>query len=174
MAKFELQFQEEKILEIAGKWNTSIDKPMCQLRPVVCERGWLNREDLKKVAGWLVPEDKRESAEQNVLGNSEEDVVAATAAALSSCDVYTQWQWLFWLQGVQGSVASAILHWFAEGNYPIASYYSLKSCGFAGKVESISDWVEYTQFCRDLATKHNITMRTLDRALRQYGECGEG
>ena len=174
MPKFKLQFPEECILEIAGKWKTSIDEPMLELRPVVCERGWLNREDLKKVAGWLVCEDKRESAEKNVEGNSEEEVVAATAAALSSCDVYAQWEWLFWLDGVRGSVASAILHWFAKGNYPIASYYSLKSCGVAGKIESIADWVEYTQFCRDLATKHNITMRTLDRALRQYGEHGKG
>ena len=169
MTKFKLQFPEEDISEIAARWDESIDPPMFELRRDVCERGWLNRNQLQEVALWLLPKKDRETAEKHVLKNSEEDVVAATAVALSSCNPYTQWEWLCGLQhGVRAPVASAVLHWFADGNYPIASKQSLWSCGVGGGIADVSDWIAYTQFCRELAAEHNITMRTLDRALCQH------
>ena len=169
MTKFKLQFPEEDIPKIAGKWDINIDKPMFALMGDVYKQGWLTRQELQQVADWLWPTDNQDDSEKHILKNPEESVAATTAVALSSCDSYTQWWWLLELRGVQAPVASATLHWFAEGNYPIASKPALRSCGIAeGKIAGFCEWYEYTQFCRKLAVEHNITMRTLDRALCQY------
>ena len=170
MTKFKLRKSlEGKIPETAAGWGETIDTPMLDLKRDVGERGWLNCNELQEVALWLLPEKIRKTAKRHVLENSEEDVAAATAVALSSCDPYTQWEWLCGLKhGVRAAVASAVLHWFAEGNYPIASKDSLWSCSVDDGIADVHDWIAYTQFCRDLAAEHNITMRTLDRALCQH------
>ena len=169
MTKFKLQFPEEDIPEIAARWDTDIDKPMLALRPNVCKQGRLTLAELQEVADWLV-DSERGQRNVHIAKNTEEEVVAITSEVLLPCDdAHKQWQTLCKLHGVGPSVASTVLHWFAQGDFPIATQPALRSCSADGLDFGESDaWIEYTQFCRDLAARHKITMRTLDRALRQY------
>ena len=167
MTKFKLQESlEGQIHEAAKRWKETIDPPMFELGLVVCNRGWLTLEELQAVADWVYPDEKQRITNEN----SEDDVVVATASALSSSDVCAQWQVLCNLNGVGASTASAVLHWFANGDYPIATGPALWSCSADDvNCKPVPVWLEYTRFCRQMAAAHNIDMRTLDRALCQYG-----
>ena len=166
MTEFKLEESfEENILEIAGRRDVSVDAEMIKLKPVVCARGWLERDDLQKVDDWLSGKQR-----QNVLANTQEAIEAVTASVLSSCDACAQW-WALWeLHDMRASVASSILHWFADGDYPIASIHALRACNASEfDFSNVTVWLGYTRFCRQLATKHDVTMRTLDYAMFQHG-----
>ena len=94
-----------------------------------------------------------------------------TQKAFSSNDEKEKIKELIKLRGVGYAFASAMLHWFAKDKYPILDFRALWSCSSSKKPPySFSFWWEYTKFCRKIAAKNNITMRTLDRALWQYSK----
>ena len=76
------------------------------------------------------------------------------------------------LHGVRIPVGSAILHWFHECRYPIWDINARWSVQF-DKSQYRNDferWKAYVEFCRDIADEYEVSMRTLDRALKKYGE----
>ena len=78
------------------------------------------------------------------------------------------------LKGVRYPVASALLHFgLSSGKYPIIDFRSLWSLYKMNKDEIKYDfdlWNKYRTDCLDLARKHNLSLRDLDKALWQFSK----
>ena len=162
---FKLKLRKNKISEIASRYEIPWDDQMSELKSAIRERGYLTKGELEVVEAWLRVDPRR----RRVGANSPIAVKKATAIALSSRDEREKWRELMKLTGVGRSAASSILHWFADGDYPIASTPALWSCSYEGGRNSFKFWWEYVEFYRQMrAESGNVKSRTFDRALVQY------
>ena len=167
MTKFNLEFSEKKIHELAAQYDVTYDEPMRKMQSVIRERGWVTLPDLKRIRKWLKLRFWANTQKTAVP----QQVVGVTAFALATCDEHEKWQALVNLKGVGTRAASALLHWFSQGNYPIVSEPSLWSCGVdIGEMPDgdVAFWIAYTKFCREKAERNGVSMRVLDRALSQH------
>lgn len=166
-----------KILEWA--WNRCAvnDTPMKNLVPGVRDRGYLTKDELIEVAKWKVP--KKRNTHRHVINNCPDKVKEMTLSAFRATVgnsinyLRNQPRRNMGLQGVRIPVGSAILHWFHEGRYPIWDRHAIWSVRlneclhhYKNKYER---WRAYVEFCRSKADEYEVCMRTLDRALLQYG-----
>ncbi len=76
------------------------------------------------------------------------------------------------LSGVQVPVASAILTVMYPDKYTVIDFRALEALGVVRYTASISLYVEYLAYCRALARKCDVDLRTLDRALWQWSKEG--
>lgn len=166
-----------QILHWAGEYD--VDSDIC-IENLVCgvkERGYLTKCELIKVAKWKVS--KERNTIRNVIKNDPDDVKEMTQSAFRAT-VDDSINYLYnrrrqhgmGLHGVRIPVGSAILHWFHECRYPIWDRYAIWSAQL-DKSQYRNDferWKAYTLFCRDVAKRYNVCMRTLDRALFEYGK----
>ena len=75
------------------------------------------------------------------------------------------------LDGVSWPTASVILHLFHQDRYPLLDFRALWSIGLDVPSQySFAFWWSYVEFCREVAQRNAIDMRTLDRALWQYSK----
>jgi hypothetical protein len=72
------------------------------------------------------------------------------------------------LQGVQVPVASAILTAIDPERYTVIDFRALEALGCDSKDRSVNFYLAYLKTCRQLASKHGVTLRNLDRALWQW------
>ncbi len=166
--ELEIKFlPDEEIVAVAARYNIPWDEQMRKLQPDIRARGWLSQQNMEAVAVWL----RISPGKQKFADNPPGAIEGATAIALSTCDESRKWHVLMDLPGVGKSIAPSVLHWFDDGNYPIATRPALWSCSAeAEDLHLSSSWLEYTKFCRATAEEHNVTMRTLDRALQRHYE----
>ena len=76
------------------------------------------------------------------------------------------------LEGISYARASAILHLYDEGLYPIIDVYAAWSVDKNREVKNRYTkkfWCAYVPFCRELARQYGDDMRMVDRALMHYG-----
>lgn len=167
MMKPKLRFKGIRIKKIASRYGYSISEvELLELRPKVQSRGYISKDELQKIAYWKAP---RSSG--HVRGNSEDYVQEITSLALSARNERARIEILALLDGVSWPTASVILHFCHSDPYPIIDYRSLWSVSL--KVPSqygFEIWWCYTVFCRKIALKNHVNMRTLDRALWQYSK----
>ncbi|MCG9128643.1 hypothetical protein JT359_13680 [Candidatus Poribacteria bacterium] len=140
------------------------EQQLVELIDIIQDRGHLIKEELYKIAYWKSPRRSK-----LVYDNSEESVIEITTSAFSSKDNDDKLNELTKLSGIGEPIASAILHFYDEGMYPILDIHALWASG----LEWISRttypfWVEYVEFCRDLAVRNSVDMRTVDRALWRF------
>lgn len=163
-ARQSLRFPESQIVQIADRYEYASDGEIIALRPIVVERGHLVRDELFQVARW-----KAARNQNRVLKNSENDVEEVTRFALSTTSERARIESLLILVGVGWPMASVILHFFHNDQYPILDFRALWSLQFRTEGDyNFAMWREYVSVCRDLAHRNEIDMRTLDRALWQY------
>jgi hypothetical protein len=75
------------------------------------------------------------------------------------------------LQGVGVPTASVLLHFAHPDDYPILDVRALESLGHSGRsTYPVSFWLRYLDACRDLAARHGVSVRTLDKALWQHSK----
>jgi hypothetical protein len=123
-------------------------------------------EQLEQVARWKSP--RRASA---VRRNAEEFVREATGIALRAQHERLRIEVLTLLDGVSWPTASVILHFFHNERYPIIDRRALWSVSMAAPASyTFNVWWAYVSYCRVLAQKTGLDMRTLDRALWQYSK----
>jgi hypothetical protein len=162
-----LRFNASRIEEIASRCEYSISEDdLVEFRPEVQARGYLSKQELEKIAYWKAP---RSSG--RVRSNSEDYVQEVTALALNARGERVRIEVLTLLDGVSWPTASVILHFRHSDPYPIIDFRALWSV----KLDVPSQygfelWWGYTEFCRALAKKNSVDMRTLDRALWQYSK----
>ena len=75
---------------------------------------------------------------------------------------------LLGLQGVHVPVASAILTAIDPERYTVIDFRALEALGCDSKDRSVNFYLAYLKACRQLASKHGVTLRNLDRALWQW------
>ena len=111
--------------------------------------------------------------EHNVaaLKNDEKFINEVTRIALTTSDERLRIEVLTLLSGIGWPTASVILHFCVKDQYPILDFRALWSLGIKNiPKENFAFWCSYTSYCRNLARKTRVSMRTLDRALWQYSK----
>ena len=162
-----LRFKQDRIRAFAKQYSyEQDDNDIKTLKPQVLERGHLAKEELAKVAHWKAPRSAR-----HVQKNSEDYVSEITGFALSARTERARIEVLTNLDGVSWPTASVVLHFFHRDPYPIMDFRALWSVSLEVPAQySFDFWWEYVQFCRSIASRNNVDMRTLDQALWQYSK----
>jgi hypothetical protein len=162
-----LKFPANQISVIADRYDYSINEDeLSALKPGIQKRGYLLKSELAKLAYWKSP---RSSG--HVDKNSSEYVEEVTGFAFHAKTERARIELLKVMNGVSWPTASVILHFFHKEPYPIIDYRALWSVSLEVPSQYTFDfWMVYLEFCRKLAVKSNLDMRTLDRALWQYSK----
>ena len=165
-----LRFCESEILYWAKRYPNPVSKLENELTDKtlgnkVQQQKHLDRNLLKKVAQW-----KSQRRAALIDKNSESDVKIITGYALQSPSERIRWGVLSCLDGVRVPTASVVLHLFHKDPYPIIDVRALWSIGVEKYNDRFAFWQKYVSFCRELAKRNNVDMRTLDKALWQYSK----
>lgn len=162
-----LRFPESEIQAWANKYSYSRDETsLINLRPAIKNTGHLTKEQLRLTAHWKAPR-----SAGHIERNDEPHVKQITSWSFSTKEQRSKIEVLTLLDGVLWPSASAILHLFHQEPYPILDFRALWAVGLnAPKKYSFSFWWEYVEFCRSVAKRNLVDMRTLDRALWQYSK----
>lgn len=166
-----LRFPESEIPYWANQYtehqreeNRMREQYLIDLRCDVLVRGYLTQQELHTIARWKSP---RRAA--LTLENTDGFIREITEEAFTSPDDWTKLLTLTQLQGIGQPTASAILHLYDEGAYPILDIHALWSVGRQWKKRtSYPFWSEYIECCRDTANRNDVSMRELDMALWKY------
>lgn len=177
--QMELRFRESKIDYWANVYtecqhadNREREEQVIGWRETILSQGHLDPWELYTVARWMLYEHGEDAAEPT-RNNANTHIMIATRQAFASNDDWEKLLYLTELEGVGQSVASAILHLYDERPYPILSSRALWSVGFERRQRREHPfWPEYIAFCREIADRNGIDMRTLDRALWRYSYDG--
>ena len=167
----QLRFCESEISYWANRYmghhsqrQQAAEQELIDLENEVKGRGYLTKEELHKIAHW-----KAHRLAHLTLGNTDDCIKKVTAQAFASTDDWTKLQTLTELKGVREPITSAILHFYDKDPYPILARPALWSAGMESKERtSYPFWIEYVQFCREIANRNSVTMRELDRALWKF------
>ena len=129
--------------------------------------GHLTRSELLMVGEW-----KSSRQRAYMIGNDEKTVVVKSHAAFVDGDIRP----LTDLDGVGLPTASGIMHFVFSKDYPIMDVRTLNTLGIPVESSDISRysdgkkyWRMYKKKCCDWADGYEVDLRTLDRALWQYG-----
>jgi hypothetical protein len=164
--KPELRFSPKDIPAIALRYKYPSDESVNTLKVPVQNKGYLTREELGKVARW-----KAARNAPRILRNTEKEVEEITRLSLAANGERVRIESLLILTGVGWPMASVILHFFHKDPYPILDFRALWSAGLTMPSQySFPFWWSYVEYCRGLARREKIDMRTLDRALWQYSK----
>ena len=166
-----LRFPESEIPYWANRYterqreeNRMREQHLIDLRCDVLVRGYLTKQELHTIARWKSP---RRAA--LTLENTDTFINEITEGAFTATDPWTKLLTLTQLRGIGQPTASAILHLYDEGAYPILDIHALWSIGRQWKKRvSYPFWLDYIELCRDIANRNSVSMRDLDRALWKY------
>lgn len=159
--KPERQRQEEDVIRIREKVET-------RKKPETPE-GYLLTTELRKMAQW-----KSHYLPSKIDSNPPGLIQDVTGEAFRLDNDWEKIKKLKNIEGVRESVASVILHLYDDGDYPVLDVHALWSLTIdKTKVEYDEPfWKKYVKFCREKADCHGVCMRTLDRALYKFSQCG--
>ncbi len=162
-----LRFPETAIESWARKYKYPREESsLLTLRPNIQKAGYITKEQLGLVAHWKSPR-----SAGRVEGNDEDYVTEITFWSFSAKEERSRIEVLTLLDGILWPSASAILHLFHNQSYPILDFRALWSVGVeVPKQYSFAFWWTYVEFCRIIAKRNSVDMRTLDRALWQYSK----
>ena len=162
---FQLQFDEKELGDWAERYDVAADTEVEAIGAEARKRGYYTYEELLTVGKWTTTRNQKLLTE-----NEPAHVERHTRTALSTYNEALRMEVLTSLRGVSYPTATLLLHFGYENSYPMISGPALWSLGYDAlpKVYTLEFWLEYVEFCRELAAQQQITLRTLDRALKQY------
>ncbi len=165
--EFRLIFPESDLRIIATRYpHQNSEDELIKIKKVITERQCLTKQDLKKVAYWKAPR-----SAGHVDKNDDDYVKEMTKFSFEATTERTRIEILTKLDGVSWPTASVILHWFYPDPYPILDFRALWSVNMSvPKQYSFDFWWPYVKYCREIASRNGIDMRTLDKALWQYSK----
>jgi len=163
---FELQFDPALITGLAARFGYTEDDRCLAAGRAARRRGFYTRDEFLLVCAWKTPRSR-----PKVAVNDEEAVRRATARALAAIDERDRLEALTALTGVGVPTASTLLFFAFPDDYPILDVRALESLGQKGRsTYPASFWLEYLAACRRLALEHDVSVRTLDKALWQHSK----
>ena len=170
----QLRFNESQIRYYADKYlaeELGYDNPIEEIVDEVKGRGYLTKADLIAVSDWA----KNQRQKPRIRSNSDGSIEKITGSALRS-DTSEQYRISVpcKLDGIGPVVATAILHWFHNDDYPIWSPQARYSVGIYKMDNTLKprEWQAYVKLFRKLVKDNEVEKRTLDRALWKYSESG--
>ena len=165
--KKEILYWETRYIDAQKPERQHQEEDVRKIKCSVEDKGYLTKCELMEMARW-----KRQTLPSQMVNNPVGHVEKITAAAFRPGDDWEKLEKLIDIDGVGQPVASAILHLYDEGDYPIFDPHALYSIRIKKKdVEGDKKfWKEYVKFCREKADCHDVCMRTLDRALYKFSK----
>jgi hypothetical protein len=164
VAPFRLQFPVDDIPALAARYDFDSDEHVVAAGASARERGYYTKPELVLVCEW-----KTVRSRSRVTKNSGPFVEGITRVAFATDDESERIAALCALQGVNPPTASVLLHFAFPDRYPIIDWRALESLGQGRQATyTIEYWVKYVAACRRLASRAGVTMRVLDKALRQH------
>jgi hypothetical protein len=165
---FELQFSPEEIEPLAARFGYTEDAACQAAGAAAHARGHFTREEFLRLCEW-----KTARSRSKVARNDAAAVEGATRRALTSADERERMEALTALEGVGVPTASTLLHFAFPDDYPILDVRALESLGQRSRtVYPVEYWLRYLDACRELALRHGVSIRTLDKALWQNSKEG--
>lgn len=163
---FQLRFAHREIPGLARAYvngdRRAVDLPA--ISRAVRRRGHYTKREFLAVCRW-----KSERTKKWCASNSADEVEIITRAALTSSDERVRIETLTMLNGVSWPTASVLLHFGHKDPYPILDYRALWAVGIDPPPPyGFEFWRDYMRFCRRLADRAEVPIRTLDQALWQY------
>jgi len=129
---------------------------------------YLTRDELRWIGEWKSPRIRPQIAR-----NTEAGVRGVTAAAFLTQDDAARLRLLLGLRGVGVAVASVLLHFAHPARYPIYDVRvraALRRIGIRRRFSPTgAGWTAYAAVLRELASRHRVSLRTLDKALWRLG-----
>lgn len=165
--KFSLRFPIAEVKTWADEYSYGGDSTLAEEigRPVKAQR-YVTKGQLLGLAHWKSPR-----IVPRCDANDADFVEEVTGKALQSKHERFRVEALRLLTGVDWPMASVILHFCHDDDYPILDYRALWSLRVHPVPRYKYDlWAEYTRVTRKLAAEAGVGMRTLDRALWQYSK----
>ncbi|MEW6614294.1 MAG: hypothetical protein AB1401_02325 [Thermodesulfobacteriota bacterium] len=136
------------------------------LKDNIQSKRYIEKKELFKIAHWKAPR-----SANHVYKNDEDYINEVTRLSFTTTSERAKIEVLTILDGVSWPTASVILHLFHSDPYPILDFRALWSVSLDVPVQySYKFWWPYVEFCRDIAGRNNVDMRTLDKALWQYSK----
>lgn len=166
MTDFALQFDSSEIAALAARYGYEQDDEAFNAGSNILG-GNYSRDNLKIIVRWKSP---RKIA--YIDDNTDIEIARALRFASdsrtserSAVDVLDR------LHGVGVPMASAILTTMFPEKYTIIDFRALESLGIVkAPTDSADYYLDYLAKCRELACRHNVSLRTLDRALWQWSK----
>jgi hypothetical protein len=165
LPRFALQFDRALVRTLAGRYQYGGDERVAAVGASAGERGYFTRAELRELCFWKTPR-----SAPLVAANSTAEVRQATRLALSQKAEDARIRPLLALSGVSWPTASVVLHFAHRDPYPILDVRALEALGCLRPTYSMSLWLQYVEFIRELATSLDVDVRTLDRALWQWSK----
>lgn len=157
----QINLTRDQILEHAGHYVYDEDDVLGAQMEAAAQRGYMTQGDLIAVAKWKW----RGGRTRQLCGqNTEAEVKEITAVSFAAGSERLRIGVLLALRGVQWPMASVILHFAFPDRYPILDVRAMNTVG-GSTLYTFERWLEYLELCRATAKTHDITMRTLDKAL---------
>jgi hypothetical protein len=166
MPTFELRFPVEEIEALAHRFPDGDDARLLATGAAVRARGHYTRDEFTEVCAWKTPRSR-----PKVASNSQAAVIDVTSRALAASDEQVRITSLLALAGVGVPTASVLLFVAFPDEYPILDVRALDSLGVKPRSHyPVSFWLQYLRFCRELAQRRAVSLRTLDKALWQHSK----
>lgn len=166
MRAFTLRFPAASIPHYADRYEYAGEKDVLETGKAAGRLGQLSKAKLRQICKW-----KAQRSAGRMESNPEAYVEEITRFALSVKNERARIESLTLLDGVAWPTASVILHLCHTDPYPIIDFRALWSLSVDVPAQYTFDfWWPYVKFCRSLAERCGVDMRTLDRALWQYSK----
>lgn len=161
-----LRFPLEEIPHWSARYDDDVAPLEAEVIPFMREERYLTKPLFLKLARWKSPR-----IIPRCETNAEDFVEEVTRTALATQNEQLRIEVLTLLCGVGWPVASVILHFGYENQYPVLDFRALWSLGVeVPEGYTFPFWRAYTEYARHLASKAGVTMREIDRALWQYSK----
>lgn len=169
--RFRLRFPRRDLL----RWTQAYDykaresKLVDQIRPLVLSQGYLTRAQFLRICRWKSPR-----TQPLCRRNLSRKIETITRASFACADETLKMDLLRLLDGVDWPTASTILHFGDHGQYPILDYRALWSLGYERPPRyTMEFWLSYLAYTRELASRCDMTVRDVDKALWQYSKVAQ-
>jgi len=168
---FTLRFVENDVVKWSSKHQTDARTLLIEgeIVPRVRSQGFSTKEDFLTLCRWKTPRTQSRCAR-----NSPEFIKSVSQTALSTANERLRIEIWTLLTGVNWPTASALLHWLHPDEYPIMDFRALWSLSYSKPPRyDFAFWQDYVSYCRELAKRCGVSVRTLDRALWQYSQTNQ-
>ena len=167
---FVLQFSASEIDSLVARRLTNVNEEGAFEAGHSIAAGNFSRENLNVIVGWKMEGVHLTRVMSYVDQNADADIAHALNLAITARTEAEAIEVLDRLHGVGVPVASAIMTTINPLRYTIIDIYALRSLGVSdAPTDSVDYYLAYLRKCRELAQQFNISLRTLDHALWQWG-----
>lgn len=170
--EYKLRFGPDEIEKLARQYidqnpdQAAENRIIEEIGPRAKRNGYYSREDFLQLCHWKTPR-----TQPRCMENDEPFIREITSMALKTQNEEARIEVLTLLKGVDCPTASVLLHFGHPFPYPILDFRTLESLSIAQPpVYTFQFWWSYVEICRRLVHQFNVSMRTFDRALRQFSK----